>query len=142
MEVIEIQTLIDITKTKAVRANQGSQLEYNQNRNFLTLCQCVEIRSIMEYDSAPTVDTIDVKGLGFGSDYKGKHRVWTFRFRPDRMGVYVDESGNKVGCLLEDLDQVPVIKNLTETVNIDRAMFNCKDASSKNVVVRTITGSI
>ena len=141
MEVIEIQTLIDITKTKAVRPNQGSQLEYDQNRNFMTLCQCIEIRSIMEYDSPPTVDNIDVKGLGFGSEYKGKHRVWTFRFRPDRVGVYIDEAGNKVGSLLDDLDQVPVIKNLTETVNIDRAMFNCKDASSKNVVVRTVDGS-
>ena len=30
MEVIEIQTLIDITKTKALRPNQGSPLEHDR----------------------------------------------------------------------------------------------------------------
>ncbi len=138
MEVIEIQTLIDITKTRAIRPNQGSQLEYDQNRNFMTLCQCIEIRSIMEYDSAPTAKTLDLKGLGFGSQYTGKHKVWTFKFRPDRVNVYASEDGDPIGCLLEDLNQVPVIKNLEETVNIDRAMFNCKDNVLRNVIIRVV----
>lgn len=141
MEVIEIQTLIDVTKTRAIRSNQGTQLEYNQNRNFMTLCQCIEIRSIIEYDTPPVVETLDVKGLGFGSQYTGKHKVWTFRFRPDRVRVYTSEDGNQVGCLLEDLNQIPVIKNLEETVNIDKAMFNCKDNILRNVIIRVVNSS-
>jgi hypothetical protein len=141
MDVIEIQTLIDITKTRAIRPNQGSQIEHDQYRNFMTLCQCVEIRSIISYDTAPEAQTLDIKDLGFGSAYKGKHRVWTFRFSPDRAGVYADDRGNPIGNLIEDLDLVPVIKNLEETVNIDKAMFNCQDTVLRNVVIRSRSGT-
>lgn len=140
MDVIEIQTLVDITNTKVIRPNQGSQLAHDQNRNFMTLCQCVEIRSIIMYDSPPESKIVDVKDMGFGSDYKGKHRVWTFQFRPDRVGVYTSEDGNKIGCLLEDLDRVPIIKNLEETVNIDKAIFNCRDFNLKNIIIKARDG--
>jgi hypothetical protein len=136
MDIIEIKSLVDITKTRAVRTTQGSKLEQDQYKNFQTLCQCLEIRSIIAYDNAPSVDTVDVKGLGFGSEYKGKHKVWTFKFVPDRVGVYANDDGsNPVGNLIEDLDLVPIIKNLEETVNIDKAMFNCRDVILKNITV-------
>lgn len=138
MDSIEIKTLVDVTKTKAVRNTQGSKIEQDQYKNFQTLCQCLEIRSIIAYDHAPTSEVIDVKGMGFGSEYKGKHRVWTFRFAPDRVGVYASDDGtDPVGNLVNDLDHVPIIKNLEETVNIDKAMFNCKDAGLRNIVVST-----
>jgi hypothetical protein len=136
MDIIEIKTLVDITKTRAVRVTQGSRLEQDQYKNFQTLCQCLEIRSIISYDDAPVADIIDIKGLGFGSEYKGSHKVWSFRFVPDRVGVYAsDDNSNPIGNLIEDLDLVPVIKNLEETVNIDKAMFNCKDSRLKNISV-------
>lgn len=140
MDVIEIQTLVDITNTRVIRPNQGSKLAHDQNRNFMTLCQCVEIRSIIMYDSSPESELVDIKGMGFGVEYKGKHRVWTFQFRPDRAGVYVSADGNKIGCLLEDLDSVPIIKNLEETVNIDKAIFNCKDINLKNIIIKSRDG--
>lgn len=142
MEVIEIKTLVDITNTKVIRPNQGSQLEYDQNRNFITLRQCVEIRSIVSYDNPPSVETVDLKDLGFGSQYKGKHRVWTFKFIPDRVGVYTSEKGNPIGCLLEDLDLVPIIKNLEETVNIDKAVFDCNNPATKNILIKAHKGTI
>jgi hypothetical protein len=136
MDSIEIKTLVDITKTRAVRITQGSRLEQDQYKNFQTLCQCLEIRSIISYDYAPECNTVDIKGLGFGTVYKGQHKVWTFRFTPDRVGVYAsDDATDPVGNLINDLDLVPIIKNLTETVNIDRAMFNCNDAGLKNILV-------
>ena len=137
MEVIEIKTLVDITKTKAARSTQGSQLEQNQYRNFMTLCQCLEIRSIISYDNEPSVQTVDIKDLGFGSEYKGKHKVWTFRFSPDRVGVYASEDGSRIGCLVEDLNLVPIIKNLEETVNIEKAIFNCRDDRVRNIVIKS-----
>lgn len=136
MDSIEIKTLVDITKTRAIRSTQGSRLEQDQYKNFQTLCQCLEIRSIISYDYSPEPTEVDIKGLGFGSEYKGTHKVWTFTFTPDRVGVYYsDDNKNPIGNLLEDLNFVPVIKNLEETVNIDKAMFICNDAKLKNIVV-------
>lgn len=142
MEVIEIQTLVDITNTKVIRPNQGSQIEYDQNRNFITLRQCIEIRSIVSYDNPPTCQLVDAKELGFGSSYKGKQKVWTFKFIPDRMGVYTSADGNIIGCLLEDLDLVPIIKNLEETVNIDKAVFDCNNPATKNILIKAHKGII
>jgi hypothetical protein len=138
MENIEIKTLVDITNTRAVRLNQGTQLEVNQQRNFITLLQCAELRSVIEYSGPPVIETVDVKNLGFGTKYKGTQRVWTFKFNTDRSGVYSDQSGNPIGCLIDDIHEVPVIEKLTETINMLKAVFDCKDTATKNTVI-TIT---
>jgi hypothetical protein len=142
MDTIEIQTLIDITDTQVVRPNQGSQLQIDQFRNFTTLRQCAEIRSVINYNNGPRSETRDIKGLGFGTAYKGKHTIWTFRFNSDRPGVYVDDQGNDLGFLINDLDQIPVIKNLSETINIDKAIFELKETRYKNTIITAITGTI
>jgi hypothetical protein len=141
MDVFEIKTLIDITDTKVIRSNQGSQLAYDQCRNFITLRQCLELRSIIFYNNGPEVEEIDIKNLGFGSNYLGKHKVWTFQFSPDRSDVYTNEDGDPIANIENDLDAVPIIKNLTETVNIDKAMFNCKNPSLKNTIIKARKGT-
>jgi hypothetical protein len=140
MHTFEILTLIDITKTNVNRPNQGTQLEYNQNRNFITLRQCVELRSIMSYTESPIVATQEIKDLGFGTNYKGSHAIWSFKFTPDRDGVYQDEDGIVFGKLLEDLNSVPIIKNLSETINIDKAMFDCINLATKNTIIKAHKG--
>lgn len=136
MKEIEIITLVDITNTGVIRINQGSQLELDQQRNFTTLRQCVELRSVIEYDQSPQYESLDIKGLGFGNKFKGKHKVWTFTFTPDRTDAYIDGEGNLIGLLVEDIDSVPVIKNLAETINMDKAIFNLKDPATKNTLIR------
>ena len=142
MQIIEISTLVDITNTDVVRINQGSQLEIDQQRNFVTLIQCAEIRSIISYDTPPVVKTVDVKGLGFGSDFKGLQRVWTFTFIPDRSDVYTDANGDPLGELVNDLHAIPIIKNLTESVNIAKAVFNCDSPTAKNITIQALQGTI
>jgi hypothetical protein len=142
MEVIEIQTLVDITNTGVIRPNQGTSLAHDQYRNFVTLRQCIELRSIVSFDSKPEIETINLKGAGFGSEYRGEHKVWIFKFVPDRVDVYKDEEGNPIGNLINDMDSVPIIKNLTETVNIDRAIFNCKDPFFKNTIIKAHKGTL
>jgi len=137
MAIIEVKTLIDITQTNVVRISQGSELEMNQQRNFITLKQCIELRSIMDFDRGPIVENRDVKGLGFGSNFKGKHNVWTFYFTPDREDVYRDEFNN-IGLLFEDIHAVPIIKNLTETINIDKAIFDIKDPQATNITIKAL----
>lgn len=141
MQTIEIKTLVDITNTGISRSNQGSQLEIDQYRNFTTLKQCAELRSIISYDFSPEMRVVDIKDLGFGTKYKGKHAVWTFRFSPDRTGAY-SKDNNDIGCLLEDVHGVPVIEKLTETINIEKAIFELIDSSSKNTIIKAIKGTI
>jgi len=141
MQLIEIKTLVDITNTRVSRPNQGTQLEIDQNRNFTTLKQCAELRSIISYDFSPEKQVIDVKDLGFGSKYKGKQAVWTFRFSPDRSGAYA-KGDNDIGCLLEDVHGVPVVEKLTETINIEKAIFELIDSASKNTIIKAIKGTI
>jgi hypothetical protein len=86
------------------------------------------------------VDTKDVKDLGFGSNYKGKHRVWTFRFSPDRTGAYT-LNNDAAGSLIDDVNGVPVIQKLTETINMDMAVFELKDAATKNTIIKAIQGN-
>lgn len=141
METIEIKTLIDVTNTKVVRPNQGTVLEHEQFKNFTTLMQCIELRCIVTYDDIPTVEEVDVKGMGFGSAYKGKHKVWTFRFRPDRARAFEDE-GNPVSLLINDMHEIPVIKSLTETINIDKAVFYTYESQQKNTIITAHQGKV
>jgi hypothetical protein len=142
MDIIEIQTLVDITKTRVIRLNQGTQLEYDQNRNFVTLIQCAEIRSVVSYNNPPLVQDLEISGMGFGNEYTGVHRVWTINIIPDRMGVYNLGNNNPVEGLVDDIDGVPIIKNLTETINMSKAIFNCKDPFSKNTIIKAHQGTI
>lgn len=141
MLVIEIQTLIDITDTKISKPRAGQLKEHDQYRNFTTLKQCVELRSIISYDTDPVLETKDIKGLEFGSKYKGKQKVWTFRFAPDRSGVYSDGI-SEIGCLIDDLHEVPVIQNLSESINISKPIFDLKDSENKNTIVKALKGTI
>lgn len=137
MQIIEIKTLVDITDTNVNRPRTGFEKEHDQYKNFTTLKQCVEIRSNIIYDAKPTVETMDVKDLGFGSKFKGKQQVWTFRFSPDRSGVYL-EGNNQVGTLYYDINGVPVIQNLTETIKMDVSVFELLDPASKNTIITLV----
>ncbi len=141
MLIIEINTLIDITNSRTNRFPRVTPLEQNQQRNFVTLKQCVELRSNISYETDPTYETKDIKNMGFGTQHKGKHIVWTFRFSPDRPGVYSDDI-NEIGCLIDDIHGVPVIENLKESINIGKAIFDLKDPVAKNTIIKAIKGTI
>lgn len=137
MEVIEIKTLIDVTNTDVRRIDQGTQLELDQYRNWTTLLQCIGLRSNISYDQSSVVDEIDITQMGFGSEYKGIHKVWTFRFRPDVPGAF-DSDTRHCDLLINDIDKVPVIVNLSETINILQAVFATEDIKFANTLVRRI----
>lgn len=138
METIEIKTLIDITKPNVHRPGQGSELEQNQYKNWITLQQCLGLRSNIEFDYPPKVKKIDLKDQGFGSKYKGSHNVWTFTFRPDRTLAYANNSEDSIGLLYGDVHLVPIIKNLTETINISNAVFDLEHAQYKNTQIKAL----
>lgn len=137
MEVIEVKTLIDITNTNVRRINQGTQEELNQFKNWTTLLQTIGMRAIIDYDKDPKCKTVDVKDLGFGDDFKGVHRVWTFQFRLDRGDAFAKD-GDPIKLLKDDLDKIPVITNLSETINITQPVFELKNLKLTNTVVQVI----
>lgn len=137
MEIIEIKTLIDVTNTNIRRINQGTQQQLDQFRNWTTLMQTIGMRSIILYDREPKAELVDIKDMGFGSQYKGKQWVWTFQFRPDRSDAFGD-NGDSIALLKTDLDKIPVITNLSETINIQQPVFELTDSEFRNTVVRAI----
>lgn len=137
MQRIKIQTLIDVTCSKAKRPGQGDATEINQYRNYATLLQAIGLRTNISFDDPPVCETRKLNGHKFGSEYDGKeHAIWTFEFTTERDDVYNDGS-NKDGLVLlkEDLHNVPVIKNLTETINTDKSVFDLKSAKYRNTIV-------
>ena len=141
MIVIEVQTLIDITNTGINRPRKGFEKEFDQCKNFTTLKQCIELRSNIHFDTNPVVEIKDIKTFDFGKNYKGKHKVWTFRFIPERNHVY-HNGISEIGYLIEDLSEVPVIKNLDETINIPIPIFDLKNQELKNTIIKAIKGTI
>lgn len=137
MQIIEIRTLVDITNTDVRRINQGTQLQLDQFRNWTTLMQTIGLRAIIEYDRDPAVEQTDVKGLGFGTEFKGKHLIWTFQFRPDRADAFAGKK-DSIELLREDLNKIPVIINLSETINIQQPVFELDDVQYRNTVVRAL----
>ena len=68
--------------------------------------------------------------------------MWSFEFTPDRQGVYTDSNNNEIGLLFNDLHAVPVLKNLSESINIGIAIFDLKDSKTKNTIVKALQGTI
>lgn len=137
--VFRIRTLIDITPTGVVRSNGTQDLERNQQRNYETVLQVLGLRTQPHILLPPTV--IDIaNGLAsrwFGETYHqcSVHRVWEFYFRADRTDAYAI-GDNKVGGLLQDFEQVPVVTGLTETARFILPIFHPYGAI-KNVHITT-----
>jgi hypothetical protein len=137
MEKIQIKTMVDITNSGIFRFNQEKQLEYNQYKNWTTLLQAIGLRCLIQYDNNPTCELEDMRAQGFGLKYKGEHLVWAFTFFPDISNAYATEN-DPVGLLVEDLHQVPIIKNLKETINMNNAVFDTGTRQWCNTVIKML----
>tara|TARA_B110000240_G_C13071710_1_gene271928 strand:- start:86 stop:481 length:396 start_codon:yes stop_codon:yes gene_type:complete len=119
-------TLIDITQTRARRGED--RLLLSEQQNYLTFLQTLALRVNPDIPDSPLIETVDVKGLGFGSEYKGKHCVWSFEFDIPY------EAALTVEMLEEDFELVPVITDLNETARIKDPVFVSKNPKLSNVV--------
>lgn len=106
-----IKTLVDITNTNAKRENK---FEYQQQQNYLTLLQTISLRSnpiIIEEPQITNTNTNKEFGI------KGKHNVWTMVFD------FEAADSHSVEMLIQDLDLVPVISKLNETIDLSPSAF-------------------
>lgn len=110
----QLRTLVDITETNA-RKGQDPKL-VDQQANYNTLYNTIGLRT-NPTDFDISVEKVDLKDMGFGSNYKGKHNVWTVRF-------YVEaEESTSIELMTNDFDMIPIITGLDETVKLDKGMF-------------------
>lgn len=122
----QLLTLIDITQT---RARKGDDVFLQkQQQNYLTALQTISMRANPEIKMSPSFEDRDVKGLKFGTAYKGKHRVWKLNFN------FEFDNSHSVDALNFDFNLVPIIKNLNETVNLKDAAFITGSPEFNNIV--------
>ena len=132
----KINTLIDISPTGIISEfREGVQMPFvddlgsiinnrdtwnvsrNEQRNWETIIQCISIRAQPVMLTKPTITEITgVGGKGFG--YTGKQKVWTFEFGFELADVYKSPD-DPAGLLKEQLDLIPIVSNLKETINLN-----------------------
>jgi hypothetical protein len=129
---IRIKTLVDVTRTDVRRKDQGDQYKLLQQQNYQTLLQTINLRNLIENNADPYVETCDVTGK-FGSQFKGEHKVWTYDFEVPNNEAYLVDS-DPVGLLKEDIQHVPVLGGLDETIPVQK-MFIVNDKSKTNITI-------
>jgi hypothetical protein len=151
MKSFKILTLVDITETNQYRRELGKELQKDQQQNFQMLIQTIGLRVNPIYTAGPTCEIVAINpkphGLrtytqlsttNFGKKYTGNHKVWTFNFTIEYDGGLTDASSNDVGFLIQDLNLVPFIPQLTETVEFEIPVFDTKNFDYKNTLIYSI----
>lgn len=132
MLYFRLRTLVDITRTGQTRYALGKEYERYQQQNFDSLIQAISLRALPFWDEDPVTELIVL--ADFGTDYLGKQRVWTFRFHVETDDAYATKPGN-IDLLINDLNLVPFIPNLGETVKINNHIFDTVNITTKNTVI-------
>ncbi len=115
-------SLIDITATKKLKGNDPDDIARNQQRNWETVIQCMGLRVQPQLIQDPVIVTDNLKRFKFGDFYEGEHRVWQWMWAIEREGVY-DLANQKLGALMQDFEQVPIIVGLEETARFMLPIF-------------------
>tara|TARA_B100000683_G_scaffold69890_1_gene68419 strand:- start:46503 stop:46928 length:426 start_codon:yes stop_codon:yes gene_type:complete len=128
----EVATLIDITNTGQTKFRSEDRLAINQQANWNTFLQVIGLRANPYFDQKPSVvEDLDISDSEFGNSYKGKHKVWHFKFRIEQEGAL------SVGALTDDFNLVPVIAGLTESITTNNNAFRT-NGESKNIIFKLV----
>jgi len=119
-----IHTLFDITETRARKGDDGFKVK--QQQNYLSILNTIGLRVNPTYISEPTVTEQEIKG--FGTDYKGKQKVWTYTFDVDYEGAL------DISIMTNDFDLCPIITGLEETVDINPSVIRTQDKAKTNII--------
>ena len=146
MHTFTVHTLVDIThngllkgdfpfKTKAneiVHDRDSLFIARNQNSNFTTMLQLLQVRGNITWDSPPKKTFDIIANSKFGTAYQGKQTNWDFTFFVEQEGIYGKASTNYVGNLIDDFDLIPVITFCKETVTFPSNSFITQNNSTLN----------
>ena len=121
----KLLTLIDITQTNA---RKGDDIyRQHQHQNYLTAIQTISLRSNPIIKKQPLVEEKSIDTLGFGTKIKGKHKLWTLE-------VEFESFEQGMETLKNDMDLVPVINNLDESIVLEIGAFLTNGSPYRNTV--------
>jgi len=152
MHTYSITTLVDITENGVLRnqfpfTTKSGELVHdaatltiarNQQSNFTTLIQLLQMRSNITWEATAKKQTDNIANWRFGSVFEGRHAIWQFEWQVEQPGVY-EFDGDVVGGLIEDFDQIPIINFCKETAAFPRNVFNTQDPRYINTYFTKIT---
>jgi hypothetical protein len=129
MERYKIITLVDITRTRPGRANRDVK-QHNQQSNFNSLLQAIHLRTNITSDWDPKMNT-----GRFPDHWEGKGTYWVYEFEAEREEVFFDISTkDPKGLLVKDLDGVPIVDNLDNTVEFKLPVFKTTGPDFNTVI--------
>ena len=114
MERFRIITFIDITRTNASRSEIDPK-KIGQQANFNSFLQTINLRANIYWNRDPVK-----KDGSLPWPIEGKAVYWIWEFETERDELFYKD-GDSVRLLIEDLDRVPIIANLENSVDIDPA---------------------
>jgi hypothetical protein len=112
----QITTVVDITRTSPVKG-ETNQFVLNQQANFNSLVQAIGLRANITWNSDPISTIGRIPPANFD-----KVTYWDWSFDVEQADVFL-LNNSQVGALLEDLNGVPIIAKLTNSLEIIPAVF-------------------
>ncbi len=111
----QIITVVDITRTNPTRT-ETEPVTLGQQANFNSLVQAIGMRSNVTWIQDPELHN---GRLPIGP---GKAAHWIWQFDAEREDVFLNQ-GDDVALLVNDLDGVPIVDQLNNTVELTPAVF-------------------
>ena len=135
-----MHSLVDITKnsnlakTFPFETDAGDMIEdkqtlktaRNQNSNFNTMIQMLQIRGNITWEDDPVRIKHDLSTTKFGMYYEGHNTSWHFKFFTEQTDVFGDQQ-NPTEQLTEDFNLVPVLTECKNTAHFPIQTFITKD---------------
>ena len=134
-----MHTLVDITKNRSLAKNvpfetaAGEMIDgkeplrtaRNQNSNFNSMIQRLQIRGNITWEDDPVRFTHDLSVTKFGKYYEGHNTSWHFTFFTEQTDVFGDQQ-NPTEQLTEDFNLVPVLTECKNTAHFPIQTFITK----------------
>lgn len=115
-----ILTQVDITKSNPLR-DDPDLLKQGQQSNFNSLRQAIELRAIIVDDENPKQISKDDQSW------------WRYNFTTDRDDEFLVKN-NPVGLLIDDIEGIPFISGLNNSVDFEQAVFKTKGKNPNTIV--------
>ena len=119
-----ITTTVDITRANPNRED-SDQVAHAQQSNFNSLIQGIGLRANVDWYFDPQKRTNE-----------NGEAEWSWEFSVERDDIF-KQGDNPIALLEKDLHGVPIIGNLTNTVQIDKSVFLTK-GDGQNLWIKII----
>ncbi len=119
MERYKIISLVDITRNGSSRS-ETDPIKIGQQANFNALIQTIGLRANIDW----SLDPQQFNGR-LPEPLDGAATYWIWEFVTERDQVF-QKNSDPVGLLVDDLDGVPVVDRLNNTVDLTPAVFRSK----------------